>query len=383
MSLALPLKVRVFKSSLVPSNATIAEYLAPAFTNCPKNIKLEQTDANPAPGEPLLGFCLTGGTESSFLKAAMENPKSPAVILVHNRANSYASGCELAARLDYEHRVGHRAPAIFCPIHDPKIVKSIFTAAATATHFAQKKPNIGVIGEPSPWLVASGRFAEKLPSMFNMRLTNIKIEDFVSRATASSVQSALDFLVDHHKLDAFTVRCFDLLDHKLTSCLEVSKFNDRGITATCEGDIASCVTMHIMKTITDSPVFMANATGFVGDVATFAHCTIPTKLCTSCTIDTHYESGLGHAVCGRVKEGKWTLAKFSADGRIMADVVDVTNPDTVSPHHCRTQINVKPGQKLAKKLRKGKVLGNHFLFVPGDIKKELKILNKVFRVWEK
>ena len=382
MSLKLPLKLRLFQSAFPVSRSVLEEYIAPAFANCPKNIELGETTAPLRPGEPLLGFCTTGGTEAPFLKAALENPKSPAVILVHNKANSYASGCELAARLDYEHRVGHRAPTIFCSINDKKQVQSIFTAAATAYKFQEKNPRLGVIGEPSPWLVASGRFAEKLPAMFNMKLLNIHMDEFLQACGKDkNVFEALKHMIKKYELDGFTIRCFDLLPHKVTACLHVSKLNDLGVTSTCEGDIASMVTMHVMKTISNSPIFMANATGFVDDFATFAHCTIPKSLCTSTSVDTHFESGLGHAVVGKVREGTWTLCRFGGDGRIMADVVKVTNPSQNSPHHCRTQINVTPSEKLAKKLRKGKLLGNHFLFVPGDIKDELKIFNKAFRVW--
>ena len=384
MSVRLPLKMRLFTSAFCPPRSVIDEYIAPAFANCPKNVELIETKTPLKPGEPLLGMCVTGGTEAPFLKTALENPKSPAVILVHNKANSYASGCELAARLSYEHRVGNRAPAIFCSVNDPQSVKSVFTAAATASLFQEKNPNLGVIGEPSPWLVASGRFAEKLPGMFNMKLTNIHMDEFLGIALKNrSVIEALEKVISKYKLDGFTIRCFDLLPHKMTACLQVSEMNDRGYTATCEGDIASMVTMHLMKTIANSPVFMANATGFVDDYATFAHCTIPRKLVTSSTVDTHFESGLGEAVVGKVKEGKWTLCRFGGDGRVMADVVDVKNPETLSADHCRTQIMVTPSKKLAKRLRKGDLLGNHFLFVPGDIKDELLIFNEAFRVWKK
>ncbi|OHS95545.1 hypothetical protein TRFO_10434 [Tritrichomonas foetus] len=376
------LNLRIFKSMLLPRNATVEEYLAPLFKYAPKHVSIKQSDEPLKKGEPLLGFCLTGGTEAPFLQAALENPENPAIILVHNRANSYASGCELAARLNYEHKIGKRAPCVFCSINDEQSVKSIIGAAATASSFAKKHPNLGVIGDPSPWLIASGYFAEKLPGMYNIDLTKIKIEELVQKSVETNVETALEQIVKNYNLDAFTVRCFDLLPHKITSCLEVSKFNDKGITAGCEGDIASATTMMIIRSMAQSPVFMANATGFEDGKATFAHCTIPRTLCTDSTVDTHYESGLGHAVCGRVKEGQWTLAKLGANGDLMTEVVDVKNPSEISPHHCRTQIVVTPPKRLTKKLQRGEVLGNHFLFVPGNIRDELRIFSEVFKQWK-
>lgn len=381
----LSLKLRIFKSNLTPSNATINEYLSPLFKNCPNHIKIKSSDEPLKKGEPLLGFCLTGGTEAPFLETALANPSNPAIILVHDRANSYASGCELSARLHYEHKKGHRAPCIFCSINDPSSLKSVLTSAATANSFIANPPNLGIIGDPSPWLINSGYFAEKLPSLYNIKTTKIPIDELVTLSKKlENVENSFQQLINKYHLSAFTVRCFDLLPHKFTSCLELSKFNDMGIPAACEGDIASSVTMIIMSSIAQSPVFMANATGLSADgkVATYAHCTIPRKLCTKSSITTHYESGIGHAICGDVIEGKWTLARFGINGKLMADVVDVKNPKVHSPHHCRTQIVVTPSKKLAKKLRSGDVLGNHAMFVPGNIIEELKIFANVFRKWE-
>ena len=368
---------------LLPKNATVEEYLSPLFKFSPKHVNLTQNEQPLKKGEPLLGFCLTGGTEAPFLKVAMENPSSPAIILVHNRANSYASGCELAARLNYEHKVGHRAPCVFCSINDEDSVKSVISAAATASQFANKNPNLGIIGDPSPWLIATGYFAEKLPGLFNIKTTKIDVKELVDLSLSkNSVEKALEDIISRYSLDGFTVRCFDLLPHKITSCLEVSKFNDLGITAGCEGDIASATTMMVMKSLAQSPVFMANATGFENGKATFAHCTIPRKLCTESSINTHYESGLGQAVCGKVKEGEWTLAKFGPDGELMSEVVNVKNPQTPSPHHCRTQIIVDTPPKLTKKLKRGQLYGNHFCFVPGNIRDEMRIFAHCFKKWE-
>jgi L-fucose isomerase-like protein len=294
------LKLKLFKSALVPSNATIVDYLSPLTTHFHPTI----TDDPPSAGEPLVGFCLTGGTEAPFLAAAMAHPKSPAVILVHDRANSFASGCELAARLSSEHRAGRRAPSVFCSIHDTRRLRAILTAASVASRFAEIRPRIGVIGNPSPWLIASGRTASSLPVLWNMTLHDVAMDEFLRPVIAGTpIYDTLSKIVSEYRLNAFTLRCFDLLQYRVTSCLAVSRFNDEGFVAACEGDIAACVTMMGLRTVSGSPVFMANAAGTVGDRLMFAHCTVPKSLCTNTKIETHYESGIGESLCGRVKEG--------------------------------------------------------------------------------
>jgi hypothetical protein len=136
---SLPLKFNVFRSVLPLEESLARECMSAMFQNCPKDIQLIESSEKPGPGEPILGFCATGGTEAPFLKFAMENPKNPAVILVHDRANSYASGCELAARLNHEHKYGHRAPSVFCSVYVPASLRSVLRAAATSAYFAKKR----------------------------------------------------------------------------------------------------------------------------------------------------------------------------------------------------------------------------------------------------
>ncbi|KAH0794154.1 L-fucose isomerase [Histomonas meleagridis] len=377
------LKFRIFKSDFPISEQTVANYLSPLFSNKPNHIFLEKSEAPLKKGEPLLGVCLTGGSEAPFLKVAMENPHSPAIILTHNKANSFASGCELSARLNLEHKKGKRAPTIFCSIDDAKSLKSILNAASVSSRFVQKPPRLGIIGEPSPWLICSGRIAEHLPQVFHIQTKKISMKEFINKILDSkSVKTSLSQLIKKNNLDAFTIRCFDILPYKVTSCVEVSEFNDEGITATCEGDISSAVTMIILQSLARSPVFMANATGFNGDQMTFAHCTIPRKLCSDSSIKTHFESGLGKAICGKVKEGKWTMARIGADGQVMAELVDVKNPEKVSPDHCRTQIIVEMPSELRGRIRRGDVLGNHFMFVPGDIKDDIEYFTRFHSSWK-
>ena len=378
------LKYKTFNTGLPKTPlSTLNEYISPLIYNSLKNIKLIESDEISKKGEPILGFCVSGGTENAFLEYALKNPESPAVILVHSRANSFAAGCEISARLNEEFKRGNRAPSIFCSVEDTNRLNSILQAASVSSDFILNSPKIGLIGDPSNWLIGSGYFAENLPKIFGIQNEKISINEFITLSKKyENVYLSLKELISKYKLNALTIRCFDLLQSlQKTSCLELSRLNDEDFVAACEGDIPSTVTMMIMQKMTNLPVFMANPTGIKDNIATFAHCTIPKRLCIDSKIMTHFESGIGTAVSGKVIEGKWTVARFGVEGNIMTDTIEVSNPKTFSNHQCRTQIVTKISKKFAKKLRKGEVLGNHFLFVPGDIKNSLKIFSNIFKKW--
>ena len=383
------LKYRILNTGLPPTPLSVVrKYLAPLIENAPKTVNLVESKEPLKKGEPILAFCASGGTEAGFLKLALENPQSPAVILVHKKANSFAAGCEISSRLNQEFKQGNRAPAIFVNVEDKKRVDAILRAASVASAFAQKTPKMGIIGEPSDWLIGSGKYAKGLPEKFGIKSEQIPIATLVDKVKKEnkSLYNSLREIIDEHGLDAFTIRCFDLLSSlKTTTCLEVSRLNDENIISACEGDIPATITMMIMQKMTGSPVFMANPTSVEldKDVARFAHCTIPKRLCTSSVIKTHFESGIGHAIAGKVKEGTWTVARFGVDRSVMASKCEIHNPETLSPNQCRTQIIADITHDFASRLRNGEVLGNHVLLVPGDIQQSLEIYSKYFLKWNK
>ncbi|EAY17967.1 hypothetical protein TVAG_225930 [Trichomonas vaginalis G3] len=379
------LKYRIIDTGLPKKSPELMkQYLGPLLESVPKNVQLQASNIPLIKGEPLIGFCAGGGTERMFLQMAEQYPENPAVILVHKKSNSFAAGCEISARLNADFKAGKRAPSIFCCVDDKERLVPILTAASTASVFAQKKPKIGLIGNPSDWLIGSGYYAEGLPPKFHMHTERIDISEFLTGAKKENVYNSINEIIKKHKLDAFTIRCFDLVTSlKCTSCLEVSRFNDEGMTAACEGDIPATVTMMIMNQMTGSPIFMANPTGIDGTTARFAHCTIPRKLTTSSKVTTHFESGIGTSVAGKVIEGTWTAARFGVNGDVMTTSCEVTNPEKPSPDQCRTQIIAKVSKEFAERLRTGDVLGNHFLFVPGNIAEALKIYSQYFRNWSK
>ena len=131
---------------------------------------------------------------------------------------------------------------------------------------------------------------------------------------AAIMYLALASICKEEHLDAVTVKCFDLLSScKTTACLALALLNDNGIIAGCEGDIPSICTMLAVYKALGRPSFMANPASIDSDNLSidFAHCTIPTAMVESCTLPSHFESGIGIGINGEVPLGNYTLCKLS------------------------------------------------------------------------
>ena len=131
---------------------------------------------------------------------------------------------------------------------------------------------------------------------------------------AAIMYLALASICQEKHLDAVTVKCFDLLSScKTTACLALAFLNDNGIIAGCEGDIPSICTMLAIYKALGRPSFMANPASIDSDNLSidFAHCTIPTVMVESCTLPSHFESGIGIGINGEVPLGNYTLCKLS------------------------------------------------------------------------
>ena len=214
---------------------------------------------------------------------------------------------------------------------------------------------IGLIGEASPWLIASGIDKEALSERCGVSFREISIGTLADKylgyrelwkdhtlsagaraeldevlcrfscslegdrtaedlSDAAIMYLALASICKEEHLDAVTVKCFDLLSYcKTTACLALALLNDSGIIAGCEGDIPSICTMLAIYKALGRPSFMANPASIDSDNLSidFAHCTIPTVMVESCTLPSHFESGIGIGINGEVPLGNYTLCKLS------------------------------------------------------------------------
>ncbi|MBR2484877.1 MAG: hypothetical protein IKB54_00815 [Clostridia bacterium] len=326
-------------------------------------------------GDLALILIQSGGSEGLFLEN-FSKLKAPYYLLTYGNNNSLAASLEILSYLKDNNLDGEVLHGSNEYIIDR--VKSIAKGEA--------KYRLGVIGKPSDWLIASTVNYDSAKRLYGIDLVDISIDEIRTRYAESINDYNLTFDYDKdeidkalrlHKvlegvktdynLDGLTIRCFDLLgDLKTTACLSLALLNKEGIVATCEGDIPTMVSMHVLNKITGQRGFQANPSRIdaTGGKMILAHCTLPLDMADKYYLDTHFESGIGVAVKGYLKEEKVTIFKLSRNlkdyfvtsGRILRNLEE--------SNLCRTQIEVAVDNNINYFLTRP--YGNHHVVVYGD-----------------
>lgn len=239
---------------------------------------------------------------------------------------------------------------------------------------------LGVIGKPSDWLIASGVDYKQVEANLGIELVDIPIERVTplgevdkGEQGAMAIYDRLKELVAEYDLSGLTLRCFDLLTTvKNTGCLALSKLNDEGVPAACEGDIPTLLTMMLCQRVTGCAGFQCNLARIEGKQMLFAHCTVPLTMCESHTLTTHFESGIGVAIHGELPEGPYTLVKLSGDltRLFAADVRLVRNQ--YEPNLCRTQVWLEVDERVVRYFMTNPI-ANHHVLIPGHHEKSFAI----------
>ena len=250
---------------------------------------------------------------------------------------------------------------------------------------------VGVLGKPSDWLIGSGADYNAIRKKLGIKIYDIPIEEMIrhiDQVKDNDVPSNLDImplgferevvqqslriyqglknLTREYRFNAITVRCFELLNfYQNTACLALSLLNREGLVAGCEGDIPAVISMVVAYQLTDHSVFMANPTCINqrNNEIVFAHCTIPINMCESYNWESHFESGLGIAVRGKVKNGPVTLFKLNGniDNYFLSEG-DLTE-NLESPNLCRSQLNIALKEPVINFLEKS--IANHHIICQG------------------
>jgi len=257
---------------------------------------------------------------------------------------------------------------------------------------------LGVIGKPSDWLIASIPDYKEAKKVFDIDLIDISLEElmdiYLSLSAENKYQTdyfdnnelnnadkfyrALKTVVAKYNLEGLTIRCFDLLSSiKMTGCLALSKLNDEGIIATCEGDISSMISMYLVKKFFNVPSFQANPS--VIDVENnkiiLAHCSCPLKMLSHYKFNTHFESKIGVAIEGDMFLENVTIFRMNKDLKHFSiyegKIVNTLHRDNL----CRTQIEVECNDDISSLLRNP--MGNHQIVFYGHHKKELESKLKI------
>ena len=337
-------------------------------------------------------YVRTGGAEGVF-KALLPEMLARGIeryyLLTSGKSNSLAASPEILSYLRQQGLQGevlHGSDAYVADrIH---VLEKVQEARARL-----REMRIGVIGQPSDWLIASQADPIALLDKLGIRMTEVPMEELlveIGKAQgepapaeqemapnvreaypgAVKIYNALKVLVARQGLDAFTLRCFDLLSTVgNTGCLALSCFNSEGVPASCEGDVPALVSMMIAHALTGVSGFQANPAQI--DVETgrilFAHCTIPFNMVEDWQFDTHFESGIGVGIHGLFPEGPVTVFKVSGDLKRHFVAEGELLGNQYEQNLCRTQVILQLDPGDARYFLTDPI-GNHHIIVPGRCK---------------
>jgi len=173
-------------------------------------------------------------------------------------------------------------------------------------------------------------------------------------------------LCREYNFNAITVSCSDLLNfYQNTGCLALSLLNREGIIAGCEGDVPALISMIVANQLTKQPVFLANTSCIDQEKneIIFSHCTLPLNMCESYEWKSHFESGMGIAISGKIKKGPVTIFKLSGNvDNLYLSEGELTN-NLELPIFCRTQVQIKLKEPVANFLEKS--ISNHHIICKG------------------
>lgn len=342
-----------------------------------------------------LVYVRTGGTEGIFKRLLPElqsKSNRPFYLLTSGKSNSLAASMEILSFLRQNDLKGEI-------IHGNAdyISKRIgLLEKVGAAKMLLRGARLGIIGEPSDWLISSHAEKSTVKELLGIELVNIPMQellDVIAKTPlresdertpidaikrdlpgANQIYDALKVIVARYDLQGFTIRCFDLLTAvKNTGCLALAKFNSEGIIAGCEGDVPAMLSMKIAQSLTGVSGFQANPARInpeTGEML-FAHCTIPFNMVERYELDTHFESGIGVGIRGYMKEGPVTIFKvsgnlsrhFIAEGELIRNQAE--------PDLCRTQQVIKLSDPSMASYFLNDPIGNHHIILSGHHKELL------------
>ena len=337
----------------------------------------------------------TGGVENLFKRiwAAIDvetmcGPSRPKTVtmIADGRNNSLAAALEILTYLGNNGMEGRI-------VHGTN--DEIVSAIVETCHGASLRGRIGLFGHPSDWLIASSvdrnfllqhygietididlqRLIDGIKEISQTEAVNVaqgmvkrakavKEPTYVDMVEAAKTYLAIKKICQEERLDAMTIRCFDIVKAcGTTSCLALALLNDEGIVAGCEGDMQSLLTMLLAQRICHEPAFMANPSILTDTTSMLAHCTIPLSFCDATVVRSHFESGIGVAIQGVLPQTDYTLLKWGGEKLDRYFVIEAKAVEaSYSDHFCRTQITLNVNLKPYLLQHS---IGNHHIIIRG------------------
>ncbi len=353
--------------------------------------------------KPLLLFVVSGGTEQQILelggartKAA---PSEPILLLAHPGSNSLPASLEVLARLQQEGKRG-RIFYLQGPEDRSGLQQIKEGLQDVEVQRALQATRLGLIGKPSDWLVASSPDPTLVQQAWGPKVVPIALDELIATfqgiskkrveadlesiiAQADEVREpdraqledvarvyyAIRELIERYKLDALTVRCFDLVMRlRTTGCTALAGLIDEGVIAGCEGDLVSTLGMLWVHKLLGQVPWMANPSRLDEERNTLwlAHCTVPISLVRGYRLRSHFESGLGVGIQGEFSAGPVTLLRL---GGKALDQLWLAEGEIVRAGYaenlCRTQVEIRLTRHGSVSDLLRKPLGNHLVLVRG------------------
>ena len=332
-------------------------------------------------------YVRTGGTEGLFrrlLPRLQALSAQPFCLLTSGKSNSLAASMEILSYLR-QHAIKGEI------VHGSAdyISRRLRLLAALGKARSQLcGTRLGIIGEPSDWLIASHADPVVVKQRLGIELVSIPMHELLeaigepdiaqTRSAdpqdylpgAERIYEALKTIVSRHRLSGFTLRCFDLLTAvRNTGCLDLARLNSEGIVAGCEGDVPAMLTMTVVKALTGVSGFQANPAHIDTDNGELlmAHCTIPLNMVERYEFDTHFESGIGVGIHGIFPEGPVTVFKVSGDLKRHFIAEGELIGNQYESNLCRTQVMLQLKPEDARYFLTDPI-GNHHIIVPGRCK---------------
>jgi len=339
-------------------------------------------------------FVRTGGTEGLF-KEIFPTLDGNILLLTSGKSNSLAASLEI---MSYLNQQGCKGEILHGSVSYISERINVLAKVSEAKKSLNGK-NLGIIGEPSDWLISSDADKKAVKEKLGINLLDINIQELVEETGkvetyphevrairkeleenaseavrkyaegALKIYVALKNIITRYNLSGLTLRCFDLLDSVgNTGCLALAMLNSEGIPSGCEGDVPALLTMTIGQALTGRCGFQANPSRIdplTGELL-LAHCTIPFNMVHSRSFNTHFESGIGVAVHGEMPVGDATIFKVSGDlGRSFCAEADLLS-NQYENNLCRTQINLRlkenPQETCTEYFLKNPVGNHHIVF---------------------
>lgn len=364
------------------------------------NVRILNIEEQIPKNEPTFIFIGTGGTErevSQFIESA--KLKTPIILFSYDERNSLPAAMEIRAYLQQQKIATRIVHGSLGQLHN------LLTRWSKCYEIKEilQKTKIGVIGEPSAWLIASYIEPKKVTKKWGVEIEQVPIAEVIGKLprtidddftkhidsfrlgaryqsiTYEAVEKAgvvaqrIYELIAKKKWTAVTVQCFALLQEtKISGCYTLSLLNGlKDVVAGCEGDIPATFTMLLAKMLTGTPSFMANVASVDQELntAVFAHCTIPTSITEDYEITNHFETGLSVGIRGKLPLSDVTVLKVFGEDLSEYWVSGGTIIENlVNDKGCRTQIRVVLDESVDYFLEKS--LANHHIVILGDFVQE-------------